>query len=239
MVRANRHFIKTGKLDYFSKPWKERERERRLESNRRTYQRRKERLKLQKLNGLEQRTPAQLHSAQVHNRNKIPNPIESYIHKEQGNSVQDRYESTYKLFHPEPNTYNEGSEGDGDRGPYWMNPLVEQERLEREALGITPADYGKSWKAAFRTITGDCPKLGPADHDGASLYLSRIRRAMDQSGWTPGEWNTLHALEKKWEARAEGNDIRIEVVGTYRGNPPKQYREEIARRRARSEMRRR
>src|ERR1700752_3467055 len=70
LVRANRHFIKTGKLDYFSKPWKERERERRLESNRRTYQRRKERLKLQKLKGLEKAKTHHFPAAQGTNPTK-------------------------------------------------------------------------------------------------------------------------------------------------------------------------
>jgi len=119
----------------------------------------------------------------------------------------------------------DGSTEDYGRVPYWMRPLVEVVREEREAAHIAPGDYGVTWKAAFRAITGDSPKCEPGDRAAARLFLYRVRQALELGResrgcqWTPNDWNSLHRLEKVWERRAQGRDPRYEVMGTGGGRP--------------------
>lgn len=112
--------------------------------------------------------------------------------------------------------------GDGDseklgRLPYFLNPQVMADRAERESQGITPADYGKRWRATFRGITGNAPLCMPADHDTAKQYLHRVQAAIRRGGWSPSEWGSLSRAEKVWLRRANGLDARFEVVGTRPG----------------------
>ena len=113
---------------------------------------------------------------------------------------------------------NQGDTGDRPRRiPYALLPAVQADRVERESLGITPADYGTRWRASFAHIVGDVPLLRPGDRDGARLYLAGIERALDRGGWTPSEWGRLRRMRDKWTRRAEGRDARFEVRGNMRG----------------------
>lgn len=117
--------------------------------------------------------------------------------------------------------------------PYHMNEIVMSDREEREAEGITPKDYGnkgKKWKAPFRSVLGDAPKLGPGDREGARVFASRIREVMDNlRPLSPSERVNLFILHRKWQKRADGEDARFEVVGNRTGYVDPDEREKIER----------
>lgn len=117
---------------------------------------------------------------------------------------------------PSSNGWN-GDSIDRARTPYFLLPLVEAERLERESRGITPADYGTRWRSAYCSILGERPVCGPADHDRARGYLDRIERAIEQGGWTPGEGQRLRKMRETWNRRAAGRDAYFEIMGTHSG----------------------
>lgn len=75
---------------------------------------------------------------------------------------------------------------------------------------------GRKLRAAFYSMIGDAPILGPADHDGAIEYLRRISAAIARGGWTKREWTRLSELHKKWFRRANGTDPYFEVYGNRR-----------------------
>src|SRR5579864_3641954 len=105
----------------------------------------------------------------------------------------------------------ETREADDDRpDPYFMEPLVESDRVDRESLHITPADYGRRWRATFRAMTGDAPVCRPGDRDKARRYWGRLREAMVKGGWSRAEWTQLYRIERVWRARAHGKDARFE-----------------------------
>ena len=103
------------------------------------------------------------------------------------------------------------------RIPYFMMPVVQAEQDERISAGITPKDYGKRWRATFRSITGDAPFCMPGDRDTARVYLRKVQTAIRQGGWSPSEWGSLSRAEKVWLRRVNGLDARFEVVGTRPG----------------------
>lgn len=113
--------------------------------------------------------------------------------------------------------HTEGSDQDSPGTPYFLRPIVIAEQEERRSARITPQDYGTRWQSAYRSITGNRPLCGPKDYGAANLYLSRIRAAMAEGGWSPGEWGRLHTLEETWRKRAEGKDPVFEVMGNRGG----------------------
>lgn len=120
---------------------------------------------------------------------------------------------------PVPRTVamDEGGDSTSYRSPYFLNPLVMAEQEERRTARITPQDYGVRWHSAYQRMLGPRPKCGPKDYGAAYLYLGRIKQALEQGGWTPGEWGRLHKLEEKWQRRAEGKDPVFEVMGNRGG----------------------
>jgi hypothetical protein len=197
MSRALRYAAITGKLDYFDTPYWEREQARKRRANRRAYQ----------AHHTTQTHAAQTHAQAHSSTSTLPHtPV----------SAQPLSAGVESVIHIEQ-----------DRLPYDLIPIVRAAREEREAQHITPADYGKRWKAAYRAVIGAKPECGPGEHGKAAGYLWRIQRAIEDGGWTPSENNRLHALERKWRERAEGRDARFEVVGTYRGRPGAGERREI------------
>lgn len=81
-------------------------------------------------------------------------------------------------------------------------------------------DRRTAGQAAWRSIVGPTPRLGPDDRSGAAMFLSRIQRALDQGGWRRGERVRLHKMKRTWTARAEGRDERYRQYG----NRPKDNR---------------
>lgn len=124
--------------------------------------------------------------------------------------VQEEQESSQKYF------------------PYWMRPQVIADREDRQSQGITPQDYGKRWRATFRSITGDAPVCMPGDRTKAREYWVLVREAMQKGGWSPPEWGSLYRAEKTWRLRAHGLDARFEVLGTRPGRAVWEDRERIA-----------
>lgn len=120
----------------------------------------------------------------------------------------------------------QGAEAESD-GPRRYSDLVEQEREEREAHGITPGDYGDRWRAAFRYLTGDAPMCGPGECDKAEVYWQRVCEAMQIGGWTPGEWHQLHRAYRVWGRRARGQDAKFNAMGTRPGRPTFEDRQRI------------
>lgn len=110
-----------------------------------------------------------------------------------------------------------GTYQQGDSMPYFMLDIVRGDQDDRVSAGIGPRDYGKRWKATFRSITGDAPVCGPRDHDRALEYWRKLRTAVDRGGWSPSEWGSLVRSELIWRKRAHGLDPRFEVVGTRAG----------------------
>ena len=205
--RARRHFAQTGRLDYFDLPYPDRELARRAQRNQRKYLIHKQ---------YTVHTCTEAHSTTPHTQS---GGLTTVIHQEQERPYADS-----------------GSDSDGDRTPYDMQGIVAAERAYRDSIGITQADYGTRWRAAFRTLTGDTPVCGPGERDKAAVYLYRVEQAIAQGGWTPGEWQSLRKLRTRWMARAEGTDARFEVVGTYTGRPSAQQRAEIHDRRVMAEI---
>jgi len=103
------------------------------------------------------------------------------------------------------------------RVPYSLHPAVIADRLERDALGITPTDYGTRWRVAWASIVGPSPQLRPGDHEGAALYLSRVQSAIDRGGWTTSEWSRLYQIRDRWTEKVAGRDATFEVIGNRPG----------------------
>lgn len=118
--------------------------------------------------------------------------------------------------HIEPSTYSSEPPRHG-KSPYGIRPLVVAEREEREARGITPADYGRKWKSAYRSLIGEVPLCGPGELGKARAFLERVRQAIEAGGWTPAENRRLWKMKRVWEARVSGHDPRFLVVGNVGG----------------------
>jgi hypothetical protein len=169
---------------------------------------------------LHQRTSALPHShtttlAHTHTAHKntyAPIVKVSYIHKEHTDLV-DAMDTAMET----------------GRTPYCFNPQVVEDRQTRESLYITPADYGKRWRATFRVLTGDAPQCRPGDHAAARMYWLRVRDARERGGWSPSERASLYRAEKLWGRRAEGREPRFEVMGTIGGRPDREQRMEMER----------
>jgi hypothetical protein len=143
-----------------------------------------------------------------------------------------------------PGEGEEGSDVTSSRTPYHMIPIVQQEKADREALGITPRDYGTRWQSAYRAEIGEMPECGPGDHDKAESYWLKICRALemqegDRGCWTPAENNRLHMLERKWRARKDGLDPWFEMKGTWKGRLAGEEREKFEELRAMMEINKR
>jgi hypothetical protein len=129
------------------------------------------------------------------------------------------------------------SEEDLGGTPYFLRGDIVADREMRESLGITAKDYGTRWQSAYRTLLGPRPECGPGDRSAAGLFWMKIRQALKQGGWTPGEWGRLYALERKWRKRRNGEDPRFEVMGTSTGRPSPGQAKEIHDRKVGEDMR--
>lgn len=89
-------------------------------------------------------------------------------------------------------------------------------RAEQADIDERQARPWKQLRGAFYSMIGDAPILGPADHEGAAAYLTKIRLALARGGWTNSEWKRLRQLHVKWARRAEGRDPWFEVYGNQR-----------------------
>ena len=183
-------------------------------------------------------TPAQSHyytSTPAHKRTTALERTATYKHKD--HSDAEDHDITRHWDHGLTDGASDcGSDQDAFSTPYWLRGIVRADREERQALGITPKDYGKRWKATFRTITGDCPECYPGDHATAESYWHRIRQAISKGGWSPSEWSALYKLEKVWGDRAHGRDVWFEVMGTRRGRPDSEQQARIDVMRRREEL---
>lgn len=143
-----------------------------------------------------------------------------------------------------PSEGEEGSDVTCYRTPYHMIPIVQAEQEERVALGITPRDYGKRWRSAYRGEIGEMPECSPGEHDKAEMYWARICRALEmcegeRGCWTPSENNRLHLLERKWRARKDGDDPWFELKGTWKGRLTYEEREQFEEIKAMIDLRKR
>jgi hypothetical protein len=159
-------------------------------------------------------------NAHVHSHTTTHTHSSTRAIKVLGTDIQEEIQQT-------PLDRESGSYQSGDHMPYFMLDIVRSDQEERDSAGITPADYGKRWKATFRTITGDAPVCGPRDHDTAMKYWRKLREAVERGGWSPGEWGSLVKAESTWRRRAHGRDPRFEVVGTRPGRVSSEDRKQI------------
>lgn len=72
-------------------------------------------------------------------------------------------------------------------------------------------------RAAFWPLLGDTPQCGPGDVALARMFHKKIIRALEEGGWTHSEQTQLGNLERKWGARARGEDPRFVLVGNIGG----------------------
>lgn len=75
----------------------------------------------------------------------------------------------------------------------------------------------RNLRAAFYSVTGEVPTLGPGDTDGAQAFLSKINEAIGIGGWTPRENKKLRTLHEKWVRRASGTDLHFQLHGNAQG----------------------
>lgn len=75
----------------------------------------------------------------------------------------------------------------------------------------------KSFKYAWRSITGPTPRVTVGDRQTARSYLHKIEQAIEHGGWTSSEAAGLYLARKVWSARAAGDDQRYNEVGNRQG----------------------
>lgn len=132
---------------------------------------------------------------------------------------------------------DEGSDTSSATVPYYMKAIVRADDEDRTSLGITPKDYGTRWQSAYREMLGSTPLCGAGDHRKAGAYWQAIVKALELDGqWTPAERNRLRLMEKKWRKRAEGEDLRFEVVGNGVGGMTEEQKREYRDRKRVMEM---
>lgn len=131
----------------------------------------------------------------------------------------------------------EGSDTSHSTVPYYMRGIVRADSDDRASLAITPKDYGSRWQSAYRGMIGPTPVCAPGDHIQAGLYWQAIVKALEtERQWTPAERTRLRLLERKWRARAVGEDIRFEVMGNGTGGMTEDQRREYRDRKRVMEM---
>jgi hypothetical protein len=182
-----------------------------------------------------QRTPAHVHvhtrnsahSTPLHKRTTPLKGVATYNNKDKQGQAQDADNGKDMDLRVEGAV----SAQEQQDWPGWMRPMVLAERDERAALGITAKDYGKRWRAAYRTLTGDAPVCGPGilaiNKDKARRYHGKLCEAIRVGGWTPSESIHLYKAEKVWRKRMLGQDARFEVLGTRPGRAAWEDRERM------------
>lgn len=94
---------------------------------------------------------------------------------------------------------------------YYRTP-AEQEDYEERHKGPVP----RQLRAAYYSMIGDAPTLGPGDVEGAAEHLNKISAAIARGGWTRSEATRLRELHLKWWKRARGLDPYFTVFGNRR-----------------------
>lgn len=54
----------------------------------------------------------------------------------------------------------------------------------------------------------------------ARVYLSAVEKLVNRGGWTRAEWVGLRRLQKRWQRRVDGDDLRWNMVGSKSGRLP-------------------
>lgn len=103
-----------------------------------------------------------------------------------------------------------GTEGGGEA--HESRESSDREERARQVMRGRPNP-----RAAFWPLIGDTPQCGPGDVATARMFHKRIIRALEQGGWTHSEQTQLGNLERKWGARARGEDPRFVLVGNIGG----------------------
>lgn len=79
--------------------------------------------------------------------------------------------------------------------------------------------------ARFYTDLGELPTSNA--REAAIDFHARILTVMEMPGWTHQERTNLQRLEKKWGARARGEDERWALVGSKAGRLPKATEQQL------------
>lgn len=96
-----------------------------------------------------------------------------------------------------------------------------RERQDRQEGARQVMRGGARPRAAFWPMLGETPMCGPGETGRARQFHKKIILALDAGGWTHSEQTQLTTLEKKWGARARGDDHRFVLVGNIGGRLPR------------------
>lgn len=91
------------------------------------------------------------------------------------------------------------------------------ERRAEAVIAVRRGQRRSSWLAEL----GPAPVCDPGDHTAAKAYLLRLIGLIERGGWSASECASLHALVKRWQRRAAGQDRRFNLVGNRPGRLPR------------------
>ena len=79
----------------------------------------------------------------------------------------------------------------------------------------------------YDEMVGPVPLCSPGNRRLAREFLDKIEAAIAARGWPPTLQNRLYRMREKWQLRADGRDIRFEIMGNASRPPTDRERDAI------------
>ncbi len=108
--------------------------------------------------------------------------------------------------------------------------IVERELRVRGARVGRPRNADRPLrdrKGAYWPLLGLPPVLAPGDRAGARGFIARLQRVREAGGWSHSDRTYLAELERIWQRRADGEDLRFMVAGTRPGRLPRDVEQQL------------
>jgi hypothetical protein len=122
----------------------------------------------------------------------------------------------------------QGRQGGGDLTMAYRGEERDPDRNDfRDQQPHLRSDRNRDAYKRWDEMIGQVPLCTPGNRRLAQEFLDRIEAAIAARGWTPTLQNRLYRLREKWKPRAEGKDIRFEVMGNASRPPTDRERDTI------------